>query len=68
MDSTLSDDRYMKLRTDEAFSFSKKMIDLVKKYNGDLVLLWHNTTVEKHNGQYHRDLYRWVINYLKMQA
>ena len=68
MDSTLSDDRYMKLRTDEAFSFSKKMIDLVKKYNGDLVLLWHNTTVEKHNGQYHRDLYRWVINYLKMQT
>ncbi|MEZ7865861.1 MAG: polysaccharide deacetylase family protein [Paludibacteraceae bacterium] len=66
MDSTLSDERYMKLRADEAFSYSKKMIDLVKKHNGDLVLLWHNTTVEKHNGQYHRDLYRWMINYLKM--
>ena len=65
MDSTLSDERYMKLRADEAFSYSKKMIDLVKKHNGDLVLLWHNTSVEKNNGKYHRDLYRWIINYLK---
>lgn len=68
MDSTLSDERYMKLKTDEAFSFAKKMIDTVKKHNGELVLLWHNTSVEEHNGQYHRDLYRWIINYLKTQS
>ncbi len=66
MDSTLSDERYMKLRTEDAFSFSKKMIDLVKKYNGELVLLWHNTSVEKGNLLYHRDLYQWIINYLKI--
>ncbi len=66
MDSTLSDERYMNLKADEAFSFSKKMMDLVRKHNGDLVLLWHNTSVEKHNNQYHRDLYHWIINYLKM--
>lgn len=65
MDSTLDDDRYMKLRTEESFSFSKKLIDQVRKNNGDLVLLWHNTSVEKNNGKYHRDLYRWIINYLK---
>lgn len=65
MDSTLDDERYMKLRTEEAFSFSKKLIDQVRKFNGDLVLLWHNTSVEKNNGKYHRDLYRWIINYLK---
>lgn len=66
MDSTLSDERYMHLKTDEAFSFSKKLIDQVKMYNGDLVLLWHNTSVENFNGQYHRDLYHWIINYLKI--
>ena len=44
------------------------MIDQVKKNNGDLTLLWHNTSVEKHNGLYHRDLYLWMINYLKIQA
>lgn len=65
MDSTLDDDRYMKLHFDEAYSFSKKLIDQVKKHNGELVLLWHNTSVEKNNGRYHRDLYRRIINYLK---
>lgn len=65
MDSTLSDVRYMNLSADSAFSFSKKMIDEVKKHNGELVLLWHNTAVEKNNGLYHRDLYSWIINYLK---
>lgn len=65
MDNTLSDERYMNLKTDEAFLFTKTMIDLVSKHNGELVLLWHNTSVEKNNGQYHRDLYRWLINYLK---
>ncbi len=65
MDSTLSDERYMQLEVDEAFAFAKKMIDTVKMHNGDLVLLWHNTSVEKNNGQYHRDLYKWIINYLK---
>ncbi|MBP1664169.1 MAG: hypothetical protein H6Q19_1309 [Bacteroidetes bacterium] len=65
MDNTLSDGRYMNLKTDEAFLFTKTMIDLVRKHNGELVLLWHNTSVAKNNGQYHRDLYRWLINYLK---
>ena len=68
MDSTLNDKRYMNLPVDEAFRYSKSMIDEVKKHNGDLVLLWHNTSVEKNNGLYHRDLYRWMINYLKMQT
>jgi len=47
MDSTLNDKRYMNLPADEALRYSKSMIDEVKKHNGDLVLLWHNTSVEK---------------------
>lgn len=62
MDTTLDDDRYMKLRVEEAYSFSKKLIDQVKKYNGELVLLWHNISVEKNNGRYHRDLYQRIVN------
>ena len=65
MDSTLSNSLYMNLKSDEAFSFAKGMIDQVKKHNGELVLLWHNTSVEKNNGQYHRELYQWMIKYLE---
>ncbi|HHT22160.1 MAG TPA: hypothetical protein GXZ87_02450 [Bacteroidales bacterium] len=67
MDSTLSDIRYMNLNKDDAFAFSKKLIDTVREFNGDLVLLWHNTSVEKENGMYHRELYEWMINYLKTE-
>lgn len=62
MDTTLDDDRYMKLRVEEAYSFSIKLIDQVKKNNGELVLLWHNISVEKNNGRYHRDLYQRIVN------
>lgn len=67
MDSTLSDIRYMNLDKDAAFAFSKKMIDTVREFNGDLVLLWHNTSVEKENEMYHRELYEQMINYLKTE-
>lgn len=64
MDSTLSEKHYMGLDIDEAFTYCKKIINQVKFHNGELVLLWHNTMVEKGNKKYHRDLYRWIINYL----
>ena len=57
----------MNLDKDDAFAFSKKLIDTVHEFNGDLVLLWHNTSIEKENGMYHRELYEWMINYLKTE-
>jgi hypothetical protein len=65
MDNTLSDERYMNLKVDEAFRYCKNLIDEVKKNNGELVLLWHNNSVEKNNKQYHRELYHKIIDYLK---
>lgn len=67
MECTLHDERYMGLNADEAFSFSKNLIKQVKAHNGELVLLWHNTSVEKNNGQYHRDLYNLIIDYLSKE-
>lgn len=67
MDSTLSDERYMNLNINDAFDYAKRMIDETKKHKGDLVLLWHNTSVEKDNNQYHRELYSRMINYLQQE-
>lgn len=65
MDNTLSDERYMNLTENEAFDVAKKLIDELKNHSGELVLLWHNNSVEKNNGLYHRSLYHKIIDYLK---
>lgn len=65
MDNTLHEGKYMNLTLDEAKKYCSELIRQVQKYNGELVLLWHNTSVEKNNKQYHRELYAWVIDYLE---
>ncbi len=57
MDNTLSDKQYMNLTEQEAFDYVAHLIKQTQKHNGDLTLLWHNTSVEKNNNQYHRRLY-----------
>ena len=42
-----------------------KLINMVESWNGELVLLWHNTTVEDTPQSYHRKLYQDIIKYLK---
>ncbi|MGC3976808.1 MAG: polysaccharide deacetylase family protein [Paludibacteraceae bacterium] len=64
MDNTLSDERYMNLNEREAYDFALKLINEIKNNNGELVLLWHNNTVEHNNDTYHRSLYHKIINYL----
>lgn len=61
MDSTLSDLRYMDLSEEEAYYTCQQVIDKVKQHGGELVLLWHNTTVAH---GYHHQLYKEVIEYL----
>lgn len=64
MDCSLSDSRYMNLNENEAFDHAKLLIDSVKKYNGDLVFLWHNhmfSETEKYN---HRELYCKILKYI----
>ena len=61
MDSSLSDKRYMYMNAHEAFHYCEQLINTVEGYNGELVLLWHNTSVEKRPDSYHRKLYRDII-------
>ena len=65
MDSSLSDKRYMFLNAHEAYEYCIRLINAVESWNGELVLLWHNTSVEDTPKSYHRKLYEDVIKYLK---
>ena len=63
MDCSLSNTEYMNLDYEQAFSNCKEIINQVKKHNGELVLLWHNTEFTGIN--YHKNLYNSIIEYLK---
>jgi hypothetical protein len=65
MDSSLSDKRYMYLNAHEAYEYCIRLINMVESWNGELVLLWHNTSVEDTPESYHRKLYSDIIKYLK---
>lgn len=63
MDGTLSDNHYMNIQSlDKAFEICRSVIETIERYNGELVLLWHNSTFAEQN--YHKDLYMNVINSL----
>jgi hypothetical protein len=65
MDTTLSDPRYMFLNANAAYEYCVQLINVVESWNGELVLLWHNTSVVKDPKSYHRELYEKLIEYLK---
>lgn len=65
MDGSLSDKRYMYLNAHEAYEYCIRLINMVESWNGELVLLWHNTSVEDNPQSYHRKLYQDIIKYLK---
>ncbi|MDR1652064.1 MAG: polysaccharide deacetylase family protein [Prevotellaceae bacterium] len=62
MDNSLSAEKYMNLSENDAFNYAKQLIDATAKFNGELSLLWHNTSVSEN---YHRNLYSKIISYLK---
>lgn len=61
MECTLSLKKYMGLDYDEALSFCKRMVDVVKDHSGEVVLLWHNTTLA---AGWQKQLYVAVTKYL----
>jgi len=65
MDVSLSDKRYMFLNAHEAFQYCERLTNVVESWNGELVVLWHNTSVNKSPQSYHRDLYEKLIDFLK---
>jgi hypothetical protein len=62
MDCSLSEPHYMNLNYTQALSYSQSLINEIKKYNGDLCLLWHNTRFT--NDNYHSQLYSQIIKSL----
>ncbi len=63
MDCTLSNSNYMNLNEADATKTAMEIIETVRKYNGELTLLWHNTTFNQKN-TYHKRLYTRIIEYL----
>lgn len=57
MDCTLEDKKYMALDYEEAFNRSLWLIEKVSEAGGELVLLWHNTSVALNTGSYLGKLY-----------
>jgi hypothetical protein len=62
MDCTLNELKYMNLAADRAEEYCIRLIDNVRNVNGELTLLWHNTSVVEKSG-YLRNLYSKLIKY-----
>ncbi len=65
MECTLDRPEYMGLDYDSAMTYCKGLIDQTAKFNGDLVLLWHNTTLIDSSESYQKKLYQFVLNYVE---
>jgi hypothetical protein len=61
MDATLSGERYMNLSQQQAFEYCDGLIKQTRKYNGQFVMLWHNTMLTEGMGGYHPMLYRQLL-------
>ena len=46
MDCTLQSEQYMNLNEEEAFYYCQQLIDKTKQHQGELTLLWHNTSIK----------------------
>ena len=58
MDCTLDESKYMGLNEEEALKYCLNILYEIKQYNGEVVLLWHNSSfseIDKPN--YHKRLY-----------
>lgn len=63
MDCTLSNANYMHLDQAEASYLCQQLIDKVRMHNGDLCLLWHNTSITPDT--YHKALYPEILHLLR---
>lgn len=66
MDGTLSERHYMALTLEQAKKECKRLIDTTLKYQGDITLLWHNTSINQNS--YHQELYEFVTDYIKQRC
>jgi hypothetical protein len=60
MDVTLTRPNYMGLLAEEALAYTTGLIEQIKQFNGELTLLWHNTSVIE-GPNYLKDLYIQIL-------
>lgn len=65
MDGTLDDPRYMNLDEDKALRYCMKLAETTRKMNGELTLLWHNTSATSESG-YLKNLYSKILYLLAL--
>ena len=56
MDSTLNERKYMNFTADRAEEYCDRLINNIRNVNGELTILWHNTSAIERHG-YLRELY-----------
>lgn len=64
MECTLDLEKYMGLSYEEAYSHCIMLLDAVNEYAGEVVLLWHNTSVAKDTTGYQRKLYKNIVSFI----
>lgn len=65
MECTLDSESYMNLNQENAYRIICEMLNTVKKYGGEIVLLWHNTSVKITERGYQRNLYEKTLDTIK---
>ncbi|MGB1039885.1 MAG: polysaccharide deacetylase family protein [Flavobacteriales bacterium] len=67
MDCSLEFENYMNLNSEESFEEIKKLIQEVKKFNGNVCINWHNTYFSDYLKSDWKKLYKKVIKYLESE-
>ncbi len=65
MECTLDSPSYMSMQHDEALEYAKKLISRVAEFEGECVLLWHNTSLMPVRGNWQRNLYCECVEFAK---
>tara|TARA_B110001452_G_C15228518_1_gene425720 strand:+ start:111 stop:1472 length:1362 start_codon:yes stop_codon:yes gene_type:complete len=59
---------YKESSPDEVISFAKNLLEEVKKYNGEFVLLWHNSSFNTYTMSKYKGVYSAILNeYIKLK-
>lgn len=64
MEATFAEE-YLDLTEVEAFNMVSKMLNVIRQFYGEVVLLWHNSSVGDSDTSYQRSLYKKTLEILK---
>lgn len=64
MDCSLEEKKYMGLDHEQALAYCQNLIGQASQVGGELVLLWHNDSIQEGTNSYLRDLYAQILKEL----